>query len=230
MDWYDYDPYPENAPPTRTAARQAGLSRCCSLECARTAGGVRRQRTSVRALSRSHLSHSRISTAPTHSLRTFRVRGPSPASQAESHVAGSVGVKESVLECLRGGWRSESWTKLVAPQNTGGIGHVSAVPAKCRIEIKRCRYLQNAHAEPHACGVDVSVSVLGLCQPQRGKMRQCCCAASIASCTCLQLGPAILDKCHGTNDANTASAHAQTKQVSKETHFRGKRDLLYADF
>jgi hypothetical protein len=36
----------------------------------------------------------------------------------------------------------------------------------------------------------------------------------------------------GTNcgPQNPSTPHAQNKQVSKETHFRGKRDLLYADF
>ena len=34
-------------------------------------------------------------------------------------------------------------------------------------------------------------------------------------------------KCHVSAGC---AAPAQSKQVSKETHFRGKRDLLYADF
>jgi hypothetical protein len=122
---------------------------------------------------------------------------PSPLARKLGRIAAHVVFERRV---------EESWTKLVEPQHTGGIGHVAAVGAKCRIEIRRS--LQRAHAKPHPCGVYVSVSVLGLCQPQRGKMRECGCAACLASCICLQPGPAFLDKCHGTNDANTASAHA----------------------
>ena len=40
-------------------------------------------------------------------------------------------------------------------------------------------------------------------------------------------GPAVL-RAHPSESPSTP--HAQNKQVSKETHFRGKRDLLYADF
>ena len=45
-------------------------------------------------------------------------------------------------------------------------------------------------------------------------------------------GPAVL-RAHPSESIDAASVPvlpAQSKQVSKKTHFRGKRDLLYADF
>jgi hypothetical protein len=44
------------------------------------------------------------------------------------------------------------------------------------------------------------------------------------------LEPPVAQRFYGPTRQNPLTPHAQSKQVSKETHFRGKRDLLYADF